>query len=369
LRKRGGKKSIPLLNNENPGGIRNRTEIDELGVIYWKQLMKEYTIGVLLTVVMVFLVIGGGYLFSGKNIPGDGIALTSDDIIPSDVENKQRDKDRNGNDNSAEKKTGCFQGRLIAEQIWEMPQELLEISGIAWMGHENVGVIQDNDGIIFIFSLSTEKVEQQIRFGPAGDYEGLAYANGNFFVMRSDGHMLEVHPQGKVLNQYDLPLSATDNIESFFFDAVGNQLLIGQKDGEKGAGSKNFYSFDLASRKLNSQAIYTIDLNHPVIACGSVDANKIRKGKKSKNKGNKNGIRPSEMAIHPKSKDIFIADGPNQRILVLSPEGDPKYYLAVDKRIFPQVEGLMFSPMGDFYVSTEGIKEKAKIGKMNIVLD
>jgi hypothetical protein len=354
-----------------------------------KQIMKDYTLGVILTIITVAVVGGTGlYLYFGDN--QNKAATEQEENAAAKVQGKKdREKEMDDEDefddviesggkdetaNAASTKEdeapnigNCLAGKVLVQKTWLMPKILKEISSIAWLGQNKIAAVQDNDGIIFIYNLVTEKVEQQFKFGPQGDYEGLTYAHGNFFVLRSDGFIIEVNAKGKVLNEYDLPLTATDNTEPFYFDASKNRLLIGQKDGAKAAKTKSFYSFDLSSRKFNPQAVYTIQLDDPIVTCSSAQPEKGKKGKKKHTK--KSTIRPSELAINPQSKEIFIADGPNQRILVLSPQGKPKYYLSVDKKLFPQVEGMLFSPEGDFYISTEGLKDNANISKVTIKLD
>src|SRR5690606_25987587 len=51
---------------------------------------------------------------------------------------------------------------------WEMPKELDEISGIAWVGENQIACVQDEDGIIFIYDLTTNAVEKTINFAKAG---------------------------------------------------------------------------------------------------------------------------------------------------------------------------------------------------------
>jgi hypothetical protein len=288
------------------------------------------------------------------------------------AETAQIKKDNNNNEAP---ELACFNGTVNAEKIWDMPKELTEISGIAWMDGDKVATIEDNTGIIYIYSLQNEKIEKQIRFGAPGDYEGIAYVKPNYFVMRADGFMYEVNPDGKVLNEYDLPLTAKDDVEPFCFDASNNRFLIGQKEGEKGTERKEVYSFDLASRTFNSTPVFTIDLNHPVFTCDTNnDKANDKKGKKDKGKKDdkkdkkKKGsnFKPSEIVIHPQTKDIYIADGPNQRVLVLSADAEPQYFLKLDDKIFPQAEGMMFSPSGEFYVSSEGVKGPGNICKTSI---
>ena len=336
--------------------------------------MNNYRLGIFLVALVAIVILGGGiYIYAGKSS-----AKTEQG---KDKKAKKDKKSKKGKDQGNSKEVGaavattdapCVGGTLVESESWSLPKELFEISSIAWLGNGKIAAVQDQKGIIYSYDLATKKVEKRISFGADGDYEGLTYALGHYFVMRSDGYMFEVDPSGKVLKEYDLPLTEKDNIEPFYYDAPKNRMLIGQKDGEKGATTKSFFAFDLASRKFDPKPVYSVDLNDPIVSCAAgsetTASSKGKKSGKKKDKGAGATIRPSEISINPTSKEIFIADGPSHRILVLSPDGKPKYYLSLDKNSFPQVEGMLFTPTGDFYISTEGAKEPAKISKMRIVL-
>lgn len=71
-------------------------------------------------------------------------------------------------------------------KTWEMPMELNEISGIAWIGEGKIACVQDEDGIIFIYNLNENKVEKTVNFAKSDDYEGITVVDGTAYVLRSD---------------------------------------------------------------------------------------------------------------------------------------------------------------------------------------
>ena len=58
---------------------------------------------------------------------------------------------------------------LTIEDTWELPGELAEISGIAFLGEEKVVGVQDEKGVLYVYNLSSRELEKQIQFGPNGD--------------------------------------------------------------------------------------------------------------------------------------------------------------------------------------------------------
>jgi hypothetical protein len=313
--------------------------------------IKEWMIGV----PIVLIVAVGSVFLTDKLLvkpKQTTIDTTKNDMSKNDTSKNEMSK----NEDSVNVRTmteDCTKGTIAVVKTWNMPKELREISGMAWVDSIRVATIQDTKGTIFIYNLTDEKIEQEIKFGEPGDYEGVTYAHGSYFVLRSDGYLFEINRNGKVLHEYDLPLTGKDDTESLFYDAPHHRLLIGQKEGGKDVIKKGIFAFDLQTRKFNPEPVYSFDAN--VSFCDQAS---------SKGKGDKI-VKPSDIAIHPKTNEIFMVDGPNNRVLVLSPEGTPLYFLKLDK-LFEQAEGIMFSASGDLYISTEGVKEPGNISKVTV---
>lgn len=272
--------------------------------------------------------------------------VKKDGKVHSAKEAKKKDKQQDQSGSYAD----CYQGRVKAAQTWKLPGELQEISAITWMGDDRLAAIEDNTGVIYIYDLKNSRISKTIKFAGDGDYEGLQYVRGEFYVMRSDGYLFRVAQSGKIIATEDLPLSAKDNIESLYYDAGRHRLLLAQKDGDK--ERRNIYSYDLSGEHFQAEPLFSLDVSHPVLTC-EVSKKKSR-------------FRPSELAVHPKTGHIFIADGPNQRLLVLNRSGEPQQLLALDKDLFKQAEGLAFRPDGMLYISTEGVKAPASISLVRI---
>jgi uncharacterized protein YjiK len=250
-------------------------------------------------------------------------------------------------------------------QVWELPEELNEISANVLVGDDRMACVQDNDGIIFIYNLKTKAIENKITFAGKGDFEGLALVGKTYYVLRSDGFLYEVRPNGNQnpdVKTYDLPLEASNNTEPMFYDAAHNRLLIGTKDTDPGGNSgKGVYSFNLPTKTMSTV---------PVMMISSSENNgNNNSGSAEKKKGKKhNGeIRPSEIAIEPRSRNIYVLNGPKSQLLLVDVSGKIKSITQLDKKIFPQPEGMCFTSSGELYISSEaGKKGKAVIAKVQL---
>ena len=117
-------------------------------------------------------------------------------------------------------------------QKWDMPADLTEISGIAYIKKNRFACVQDELGKIFVFNTVSGKVEREIQFGDAGDYEGIALANETAYIVRADGMLFEVnnYANGKPsLMQHKTHLTAKQNVEGLCYDKKNNRLLFAIK--------------------------------------------------------------------------------------------------------------------------------------------
>lgn len=238
---------------------------------------------------------------------------------------------------------------------WDLPAELKEVSGIAYLDEDRFACIQDEDGIIFIYNRAANKVEKKIEFAGPGDYEGITVKGNTAYVVRADGRLYKVDMNaGKSsVKEFKTNLTVEHNVEGVVFDGKNNRLLLAIKDEEPGNKDyKGIYAFDLANEKLNDEPVVKIDLNDPLLATGE---------KKKKKKA----IMPSAIGIHPLTQELYITDGPKSKLAILQSSGKILKVLELGKE-FAQPEGISFSPAGDVFISNEGTSKPGNIIELKI---
>ncbi len=254
----------------------------------------------------------------------------------------------NGTKNKKQSKSGS-NGSTAVEIVekWDLPAALLEVSGIAYMDADRFACVQDEDGVIFIFNKKTGEIEREIRFADSGDFEGLCLAGNTAYAVRSDGVIFEIDLSTEKSIVYKTYLTSKNNIEGLSFDATNKRLLLAGKGADENyPGYKCIYAFDLDRKALLATPAFKISLSDPLL-----QSNQIKKNK---------SLRPSAIAIHPHTLDIFITDGPTSRLLQLSKDGVVKKMYSLGKH-FSQPEGITFSPAGNLYISNEGNKKAGNI--------
>ena len=237
-------------------------------------------------------------------------------------------------------------------QTWELPTELNEVSGIVWLDHNTLACVQDENGMIYIYDLDERSVIEEIPFASNGDYEGIALHKNDIYVMQSDGLLYEIknwRATNKVISSHQTGFKSSNNMESLTYSIKDNSLLTSPKDKDNSGNFKGIYMISLTTKKANINApAYKIEMNSESL--------KEFKGKKS----NKT-FSPSEIAVHPKSNDIYVLEGKNPKLIILDAQGQLKSVYKLDAINFPQPEGMTFSEDGDLYISNESASGPATI--------
>lgn len=230
---------------------------------------------------------------------------------------------------------------------YKMPDDLLEISGIAFIqGRPDVFyAIQDEEGKLFFGNLGDTKVEHT-KFGKHGDYEDLAICDNTVFVLKSNGKIY-TFPLGEIKEQELTHVQELTNIlpageyESMYADEAAKKLYVLCKncETEKTTKSSTGYIFNiLPNRTLQAAGNFKIEVKQ---ITDLIKDNKIK-------------FRPSAMARNPVTKEWYIVSAVNNLLVVADAAFKVKAAYPLDHKTFLQPEGLAFDSKGTMYISNEG---------------
>ncbi len=229
-----------------------------------------------------------------------------------------------------------------------------EVSGIVW-DNQNDEFIAHNDekGIIFYLDRDTKGIKRQFVFSETkGDYEDIAMANKDIYVLRSDGKLFRIvtDSTGKQ-NTFDagqLQSSGKNDFETLYFDAERKALVILCKncstDDKKVVSAYAYYPDSIG---FDNKALFTIDTK-------MVDSLSPRPTSR---------FQPSAARIHPVLKKLFILSSASNQLVVADLNGNVENVYMLAKKLFPQAEGLAFKSNGDMYISNEAVSSKAELLK------
>ncbi|MCB2378454.1 SdiA-regulated domain-containing protein [Hymenobacter sp. BT635] len=240
---------------------------------------------------------------------------------------------------------------------YAMPSELAELSGIALAGSTHITGIEDETGNLYEYNLTTRKVDRVIPFGSSGDYEDVARVGADWFIMRSDGKLFRYSATGT--QEYETGLSFANETEGLTYDAASKTLLVACK-GEPGAGlsfgQRAIYRLHPETFKAEAKPAYVLDVEAIRGSTAGADAAAEKSGKKGKKKGSGKGFSPSAVAVHPVTGHVFVLSAKQNGIVELDQNGQLLAAQPLPADLFPQAEGLAFTPSGDLYVATEAGK-------------
>lgn len=247
------------------------------------------------------------------------------------------------------------------KQRWDLPKDLEEISGLSYFKGDQLACIQDEDGVLFIFSLTKNEIVRQEKFAGKGDYEGVETIGNDVYVLKSNGkvyHFSLSNPEIDKIHEIETHLSGKNDTEGLGFESNLMELLIACKedpgtkkvDLDKG---RSIYKIDLPDRDFKKKPRFIIDGKS---YNNMLDANDLSKKKHKP-------FKPSGVAVHPQSGFIFVIGTVGKMLAVLNPDGDLVNLVPLDPELFRQPEGICFSPNGDLYISSEGRGKKGYILK------
>lgn len=233
---------------------------------------------------------------------------------------------------------------------WKLPEQLVEVSGNAWIDADHLILIEDLHPNLYFIKLDdkTATLEKTIPFAETEkdkvDIEDVAYIDNTMYALWSHGVLFKItNWQSKPnVEKINTGLTKGNNTEGLCFDPVSKELLIACKDDagieDDKKSAKAVYQFDIEKQKL---------LTPPFMVIHKKDFESLT--------GEKLSFNPSAIAVHPVTHDIYIlTTRDNKGMAVFSHDGVLKSYQTIEKELMPQPEGICFSPQGKLYISSEG---------------
>lgn len=245
--------------------------------------------------------------------------------------------------------------------FFDLPKDLREISGITYYRDGLIAAVQDERGDLFLIDSKTGKVRERRLFGENGDYEDIAFVDGQFYVLRSDGTVFvfkyeQTFAPGSMIMGGErstkvLKIGVPDgsDVEGLGYDKKTDRLLLAIKDIEGGEDPDKRY-------------VYFYDFGRKVSWKGLViSPQKLRL--EARLTGEAAAFFPSSVAVHPQTNDVYLLAAKGHKLLRLDRQGIIRSVAWLDPNQFPQPEGLCFAPDGTLFISSEG-KKGASAGRL-----
>ncbi|MFY0591858.1 SdiA-regulated domain-containing protein [Roseivirga sp.] len=227
------------------------------------------------------------------------------------------------------------------DERYVLPEYLEEVSALTFYQKDQLAMLNDEKGRMYVLDLNTKKIVHRVRFEGNGDFEGLERVGDYIYAIESNGKLyrFNVKMEG-VVEKIKTPFDSGNNVEGLGYDAQTGHLLFALKeDGDikdVSVKGKAIYGFHLETEKFKKTPIHIV--KHK-------DLKRVL--------GDKYKFKPSGVAVHPLTREVYIIAAAGQSLLVCSPEGEPLHLSKLKSTIFPQPEGIAFAPNGDMFISSE----------------
>ncbi|MCI4669261.1 MAG: SdiA-regulated domain-containing protein [Bacteroidia bacterium] len=253
---------------------------------------------------------------------------------------------------------------------YTLPQELTEVSGLSYEGDGKFYMVQDEEGIVFTWDEKEKAVVKSQTFGEPEDYEGIEVVNDQIFVVKHTGTLFQMKKgeadqlESKKLGNF---LKGDNDIEGLGYLKGEEVLLLACKEpflenGKYNKDLRSVYAFDLKSMSLRPQAWFYLNvyqLEKELRALPQTE--EMKRVMNTYHPEKRKCLAPSGIAVHPKTGHIYLLAHRSQLLLVLSQSGKVLNAYHLDRKLFPQPEGICFKENGDLYISNEGVEGPASL--------
>ncbi|MCC7233516.1 MAG: SdiA-regulated domain-containing protein [Bacteroidia bacterium] len=241
----------------------------------------------------------------------------------------------------------------------QLPLILNEVSGLTDIDSDHVACVQDEIGTVFIYNFHTDSIVEKYKFDETGDFEGLTYTKHALYILRSDGRLTEwnnfnQHSGGETILHYTLPILTANN-EGLCFDHKYNRLLIAAKSkpvNHDYRSERFIYEFNLSTKKLNPKPLYSI--NTEQLEKVAKQYHITQNDTNSKGKLKPFNFRPSSLAVHPVTGEIYIISAADHILAVMDRTGDIIFMAPLKPDLYAKAEGITFLDDGTMIITNEG---------------
>lgn len=225
----------------------------------------------------------------------------------------------------------------------KLPGSLDEISGIVFYPKDSsLFAIKDEAGILYKIFLTRKNMIADWRFDKKKDFEDLVMHDSVFYVLISNGDIETIQFSAGETIQTTIstfPEEMKSEFEAMYYDDSLQQLILVCKDCNKEANEPiAVWGYNIAT-KAYARMDSVINIL-PVI---------------SKKQDKEIKLRPSAAAINPVTQELYVLASINKLLIVTDRRGKLIETYELDSDIYPQPEGIAFTPWGDLIITNEMI--------------
>ncbi len=248
-----------------------------------------------------------------------------------------------------------------------------EISGLS-LGPDGSTLltINDEEGVVYELDPRSGSVLSYKSFWKDGDYEGIEWADSILWVVKSNGKLYEVRhfaADSLCTIKHLTPLSKENDVEGLGYDANNRRLLLAAK-GAALDSVRYFFSYILGNCDMCFVPLFQISrsqvldylANRPELPFQEELSEQFKKDVE------KFKFKPSAIAVHPWTGEIYILASAGKLLVVCDPKGHILHIQKLNKKQHRQPEGLCFDQAGTLYIANEADGKRALLYVYRILI-
>jgi len=252
------------------------------------------------------------------------------------------------------------------DSVYELPEPLREISGLGITSTGEVGCVQDERGLIFIYDTEVREINRRIGFAKDADYEGITFVGADAFVLKNNGNIYRVttFDTGKPSKEkYKSLLNQKNNTKGIAYEPAKNRILVTCQDGYRTNGNLverlAIFAYDIDSNTVADSVAYHLTLDEAKLYATLAAPESYEAVFPMFFEGSRRTFPAysSAIAVHPKTDDIYIASGAARLLFILNPDGKLVHIERLREDYYLQIEGMAFREDGALLLASEGKKE------------
>ncbi len=247
-------------------------------------------------------------------------------------------------------------------EIFHLPTELIEISGLAYDDKLNfIYTHNDENGVVYKLDPRTGAIQEEFEvFKKGGDFESIEILDSLLLISTSNGTLYGFDRVSCETEKIKTPFESHHNVEGLHVHPSSNKLLFACKGNMffPSQADKGIYSYDYTTETLEKEPFLEIYIDELRSFSEEIFEDSNKKHSVSQRL---KAFAPSGIAIHPITEDIYIITAKRSMLLVYGSDKEIKDIIALDANLIPQPEGICFDSEGNLFISTEG---DAGLGKL-----
>lgn len=259
------------------------------------------------------------------------------------------------------------------DQVFELPDELEEVSGLEAFGEHQLLCNEDETGHLYLFDVEEGRVVHKWKWGKKGDYEGVALIGKTAYVLKSSGQLFEIRNfagdgnNTATIRKLNSGLDKWCDAEALCQLPGTQSLLIACKEGDR--ERRTIYRFDTEMPESPASLFLEINLSEIEERLITTELDKISMSlhKLLDPQGSAGIFYPSGIAVHPVTQEIYILSAKSRLLVVYSQEGRLQEVEELRHERFIQPEAITFTPDANLFIGNEGGGGKANILKFTYV--